>query len=331
MIGLVAATANGRRNAAHLLQAWPDARLYEGEPKVALRRAWGECDGIVLFLATGAAVRLVSSLLRGQARGPRRGLRRRRNALRRRPRRRTRRRRQRARGPRGRVAGRDAGRDHRERRRWRPGARCPRRVARTSCRGRLGPRGGRGGAGVGRAGQPGLRRSLAARPAAGERRTLRRAETARDPDLRPPADVPRPAVVYRPPSLVAGIGCSRGVGEGEILALLRASLPDAGLAEKSVATLASVDAKSDEAGLLEPPRNWVYPSDSTPRARWPTFPSRILPRWCDGPSARRASRRRRSSRRRGAARGEAEVGDGDRRGREAAGARQALPGRPRAW
>ena len=57
MIGLIAATANGRRNAAHLAGAWSDTRLYEGNAKEALDRAWYECDGIVLFLATGAALR----------------------------------------------------------------------------------------------------------------------------------------------------------------------------------------------------------------------------------------------------------------------------------
>ena len=70
MIGLIAATANGRRNAAHLAGAWPDARLYEGKAKEALHRAWNECDGVVLFLATGAAVRLVAPLLESKHRDP---------------------------------------------------------------------------------------------------------------------------------------------------------------------------------------------------------------------------------------------------------------------
>jgi cobalt-precorrin 5A hydrolase/precorrin-3B C17-methyltransferase len=65
------------------------------------------------------------------------------------------------------------------------------------------------------------------------------------------ADVPRPAVVYRPPTLVAGLGCSRGAPAGEILSLLRASLAEAGLSEGSVAALASIEAKQDEAGLLK--------------------------------------------------------------------------------
>jgi cobalt-precorrin 5A hydrolase / precorrin-3B C17-methyltransferase len=63
--------------------------------------------------------------------------------------------------------------------------------------------------------------------------------------------VPRPAVVYRPPSLVVGVGCSRGAKAGEILELLDRSLREAGLSKKSVVSLASVEAKSDEAGLLE--------------------------------------------------------------------------------
>ena len=63
MIGLIAATENGRRNAAHLAESWNDARIYEGRPRKALHRAWEECDAVVLFLATGAAVRLVAPLL----------------------------------------------------------------------------------------------------------------------------------------------------------------------------------------------------------------------------------------------------------------------------
>src|SRR5439155_4157618 len=40
-------------------------------------------------------------------------------------------------------------------------------------------------------------------------------------------DPPRPAVVYRPPSLVAGVGCSRGTPAGEILDLVDATLAGA--------------------------------------------------------------------------------------------------------
>ena len=70
MIGLIAATANGRRNASHLADGWPDACLYEGKVREALGLAWTECDGIVLFLATGAAVRLIAPLLGSKRRDP---------------------------------------------------------------------------------------------------------------------------------------------------------------------------------------------------------------------------------------------------------------------
>jgi cobalt-precorrin 5A hydrolase/precorrin-3B C17-methyltransferase len=58
-------------------------------------------------------------------------------------------------------------------------------------------------------------------------------------------------VVFRPPSLVAGVGCSRGVDAEGILELLLRSLAQAELTEKSVAALASIDVKRDEPGLLQ--------------------------------------------------------------------------------
>jgi cobalt-precorrin 5A hydrolase/precorrin-3B C17-methyltransferase len=64
-------------------------------------------------------------------------------------------------------------------------------------------------------------------------------------------DVGRPAAVYRPPSLVVGVGCSRGAGSGEILDLIDRSLAENGLSRRSIASLTSVEAKSEEAGLLE--------------------------------------------------------------------------------
>ncbi|MET7823033.1 cobalt-precorrin 5A hydrolase, partial [Micromonospora zamorensis] len=63
-IGLVAATAAGRRHADTLATAWPHARLVEGEGAAdALRSAWAECDAVVAFLATGAVVRILAPLL----------------------------------------------------------------------------------------------------------------------------------------------------------------------------------------------------------------------------------------------------------------------------
>jgi cobalt-precorrin 5A hydrolase / precorrin-3B C17-methyltransferase len=251
VIGLVATSANGRRNAAHLERTWPDARLYEERPKEALRRAWEECDAIVLFLAAGAAVRLVAPLLGDKRRDP------------------------------GVVCVDDAGRfavaligGHGG------GANTlAHRVADTlgatpvvttasdvagvpaldSLGAELGFKAEDGSdlAAVGAALVSGERVNLVSDlrwPLGPLPENVVRAE-----ELEPPlilisdrvVDVPRPAVVYRPPSLVVGVGCSRGVGSTEILALLDRSLNGADLSGTSVATLASIEAKSDEVGLLE--------------------------------------------------------------------------------
>jgi cobalt-precorrin 5A hydrolase/precorrin-3B C17-methyltransferase len=63
--------------------------------------------------------------------------------------------------------------------------------------------------------------------------------------------VPRPAVVYRPPSLVVGVGASRGVEAGEVGALVDLALAEAGLSPLSVTAVATVAAKAGEAGLVE--------------------------------------------------------------------------------
>ena len=62
-------------------------------------------------------------------------------------------------------------------------------------------------------------------------------------------DVPR--LVYHPPSLVVGVGASRGVSAREVLATIDAALAAGGLAPESVVRLASVDLKADEPGLLQ--------------------------------------------------------------------------------
>ena len=251
MIGLVAATENGRRNAVHLAVSWDDARLYEGRPKEALHRAWEECEAVVLFLATGAAVRLVAPLLQDKRTDP------------------------------GIVAVDDAGlfavalcgghdggaNALAERVAVSLGA-TP--VVTTASDGLGLPALDSFGRDLGLRLEDGS--DLAAVGAAlvsGE--TVRLVTDRRLPlgplpenvvradEPEPPllvvsdraVEVPRPAVVYRPPSLVAGVGCSRGAMAEEILGLLRSSLSEAGLAEGSVTALASIDAKRDEGGLLE--------------------------------------------------------------------------------
>ncbi|MFJ4411474.1 precorrin-3B C(17)-methyltransferase [Streptomyces sp. NPDC088910] len=58
------------------------------------------------------------------------------------------------------------------------------------------------------------------------------------------------AVYVRPPSLVVGVGGSRGVGREEVFGLVRSTLAEAGLAQKSVSALATVDAKAGEEGIV---------------------------------------------------------------------------------
>ncbi|MEV8413409.1 precorrin-3B C(17)-methyltransferase [Streptomyces niveus] len=60
-----------------------------------------------------------------------------------------------------------------------------------------------------------------------------------------PADV-----VLRPPSLVVGVGASRGAGVDEVYGLVVDVLRDAGLSALSVGELATVDAKADEPGIV---------------------------------------------------------------------------------
>jgi cobalt-precorrin 5A hydrolase/precorrin-3B C17-methyltransferase len=65
VIGLIAATAAGRQAAAQLAEALgpDDCRLYQGPVGDAVRAAFAECTQLVCFLATGATVRLLAPLL----------------------------------------------------------------------------------------------------------------------------------------------------------------------------------------------------------------------------------------------------------------------------
>ena len=251
MIGLIAATANGRRNAAHLSSVWPDARLYRGKAKEAISRAWKECDGIVLFLATGAAVRLIAPLLESKHLDP------------------------------GVVTVDDAASfavalcgGH--------GGGANVLAARVA--GTLGampvlttashsvgvPALDSFGQDLGfRLEEDSDLSVVGAALVSAEKVSLvsdRRwpveplpENVVRTGEREAPLilisdrleEIPRPSVIYRPPSLVAGVGCSRGAGADEIVGLLEASLEEAGLSRKSVAALASIDVKRDESGLLE--------------------------------------------------------------------------------
>ncbi len=58
-------------------------------------------------------------------------------------------------------------------------------------------------------------------------------------------------VVYRPPTLVLGVGCSSGVTAGEIEALARAALVEDGLCWDSLASVATIDQRLEEPGLRQ--------------------------------------------------------------------------------
>jgi cobalt-precorrin 5A hydrolase/precorrin-3B C17-methyltransferase len=77
-------------------------------------------------------------------------------------------------------------------------------------------------------------------------------------------------LVYRPPSLVIGVGASRGAPAAEIAELIAAGLADAGLARESVCALATVDLKATEPGIV----------DVAEANGWPlrTFPAEELAR-----------------------------------------------------
>ncbi|MFK0116184.1 precorrin-3B C(17)-methyltransferase [Streptomyces sp. NPDC090994] len=240
MIGLVSATAAGAAARDRLAAAWPGrTRVYEGPVADAVRAAFAQCEQLVCFLATGAVVRLVAPLLADK--------------------------------------------------RTDPGVVCVDEAGRFAVSLLGGHGGGANGlaaevAGVLGAepvvttatdavGVPGL--DTLGLPVEGDVAGVTRALLDGEPvALR--AEVPWPLpplplaaegactvrvtdrlaeetageVVLRPPSLVVGVGASRGAPAEEVLELVGAALREAGLSAASVAELATVDAKAEEPGLV---------------------------------------------------------------------------------
>ena len=79
-------------------------------------------------------------------------------------------------------------------------------------------------------------------------------------------------VVLRPPSLVAGVGASRGVTSDEVLGLIGEALAVGGLAKGSVTTLATVEAKADEEGIVEAAHRGGWPLVAYPADRLAAVP-----------------------------------------------------------
>ncbi|MFE3268118.1 precorrin-3B C(17)-methyltransferase [Streptomyces sp. NPDC059215] len=254
MIGLISATAAGAAARDRLAAAWPDrTRVYDGSggggPAAdgasagsvgdAVRRAFVECDQLVCFLATGAVVRLIAPLLGDKTADP------------------------------GVVCVDEAGRfavslvgghggGANELAREVGGLLDAEPVVTTATDAvgipgldTLGLPVEGDVAGVTRAlldGEPvGLDAEsawpLPALPLGAEgSRTVRVTDR-----LVPPAEG---LVILRPPSLVVGVGASKGATVDEVAGLVEDALRDAGLSARSVAELATVDAKSEEPGIV---------------------------------------------------------------------------------
>ncbi|MEU3036334.1 precorrin-3B C(17)-methyltransferase [Streptomyces griseoaurantiacus] len=240
MIGLISATAAGAAARDRLAAAWPDrTRVYEGPVGEAVRRAFGECEQLVCFLATGAVVRLLAPLLGDKRADP------------------------------GVVCVDEAGRfavslvgghggGANELARAVGGVLGAEPVVTTATDAADLPGLDTFGlpvegavAAVSRAlldGEPVVLRAEVAWPlpplplADRGAYTVRVTDRVVEPDAR--------EAVLRPPTLVVGVGASRGAPVAEVLGLVEDTLRGAGLSAASLAELATVDAKADEPGLL---------------------------------------------------------------------------------
>nr|WP_248931114.1 cobalamin biosynthesis protein [Paenibacillus hamazuiensis] len=69
----------------------------------------------------------------------------------------------------------------------------------------------------------------------------------------------RNGVLYRPKSLVLGMGCNRGTAADEIESVILGTLAELGLSVKSVRNIATIDLKKDEQGLLDVCAKYGWP------------------------------------------------------------------------
>ncbi|MFE5888417.1 precorrin-3B C(17)-methyltransferase [Streptomyces sp. NPDC056468] len=241
MIGLISATAAGAAARDRLVTAWPDrVRVYDGPVGDAVRRAFAECEQLVCFLATGAVVRLVAPLLADKATDPGvvcvdEG---------------------------GRfavslVGGHGGGANELARQVGELLGAQPVVTTATDAVGvpgldTLGLPVEGDVAGVSRAlldGEPVALRAEVAWPLPPLRVGAEGAYVVRVTD-RLVERVAEREVVLRPPSLIVGVGASKGAPVDEVLGLIESTLREAGLSPKSLAELATVDAKADEPGIV---------------------------------------------------------------------------------
>ncbi|MDQ0990171.1 precorrin-3B C(17)-methyltransferase [Streptomyces sp. V3I7] len=240
MIGLISATAAGAAARDRLAAAWPGrTRVYDGPVADAVRAAFAECEQLVCFLATGAVVRLIAPLLGDKAADP------------------------------GVVCVDEGGRfavslvgghggGANELARQVGGLLGAEPVVTTATDS------------VGLPGLDTLGLPVEGAVAAVSRALLDGEPVALEAELAwplPPlptapqgaytirltdraVEAGERAVLLRPPSLVVGVGASKGAPVAEVLALVETALREAGLSAASLAELATVDAKSEEPGIV---------------------------------------------------------------------------------
>ena len=75
-------------------------------------------------------------------------------------------------------------------------------------------------------------------------------------------DAKHPLITYRPPTLVAGVGCRQGVDVKHLRGLVEDTLEKYGLARQSVAKIATADIKADESGIIELAKSLGVPLDT---------------------------------------------------------------------
>ncbi|WP_328832261.1 precorrin-3B C(17)-methyltransferase [Streptomyces sp. NBC_00252] len=249
MIGLISATAAGAGARDRLAAAWPDrTRVYEGPVADAVRAAFAECEQLVCFLATGAVVRLIAPLLGDKRTDP------------------------------GVVCVDEGGRfavslvgghgGGANELAVEVGELLAARPVVTTATDAVGVPGldtlgfpvEGDVAGVSRAlldGEPVALEAELAWPLSPltvsdhGSYVIRVTDRAVEPAER--------EVVLRPPSLVVGVGASKGAPVDEVLGLVESAVRDAGLSLAALAQLATVDAKSEEPGIVEAARRLGVP------------------------------------------------------------------------
>nr|WP_202495212.1 precorrin-3B C(17)-methyltransferase [Streptomyces sp. SID4982] len=237
---MISATAAGAAARDRLAAAWPErTRVYEGPAGEAVRAAFTECDRLVCFLATGATVRLLAPLLGDKAADP------------------------------GVVCVDEGGRfavslvgghggganelayEVAELLGAEPVVTTATDAVGLAGLDTLGLPVEGAVAAVSRAlldGEPVALEAELAWPLPPVPFAEQGAYTVRltDRDVQPGSQ----EVLLRPPSLVVGVGASKGAPVEEVLGLIEEALREAGLSVRSVAELATVDAKSGEPGIV---------------------------------------------------------------------------------